>query len=443
VLRRSPRARPLATGGRLRLGISALLLLLAVSASLSTQIAGAPPASAGDGSAQLSLPWATGESWTLLSSLIGTGAHSWDGYTSPTSSLDFTATGGSVRAAGDGTVHRNDGTCGKSPGYVRIDHRNGWHTTYYHLANIPVGLTEGSTVHRNDFLGNVGNNTPCGGQAPDIAHVHFTIWHFTAGAFTLANPAKTNNQANVFGLDIGGWTVEWNAAGNTTCLRRISDGTVKCVGDTIYNNGAVGNGGTLQMLLRGDGSVFAKSMIEDGGWYPQTATNTAIAIAASSTGVQMILRGDGAIYAKKNDFTNGNWQQKIGPGSGATAIAVGGDTMMLLRSDGMVWGRTWAQTFWTQETSANTAAAIAASSTGIQMLLRPDGAIYAKRNDISNGNWGQKAAPGTASRISVGADTMMLVRSADGMVWARHYNVPDWMPETPAQMTTAVAVGGS
>jgi hypothetical protein len=70
--------------------ILALLLVLLTAGLISV---GAKSARAGDGSAQLSLPWATGQSWTLLS-----GIHSWSGYSSPTSSLDFTTANGQVRA---------------------------------------------------------------------------------------------------------------------------------------------------------------------------------------------------------------------------------------------------------------------------------------------------------------------------------------------------------
>ncbi len=183
-----------------------------------------------DGSAQLSLPWATGESWTLYS-----GLHSWVGNTSPTSSIDFTTSSGNVRAAGDGIVHRNDGSCGNSPGYVRIDHGNGWQTTYYHLQNMPTSLTEGSTIHRGDLLGQVGTNTPCGGTA-DGAHVHFTLWHFT-GAFTFSS----SQEASWVGVDIGGWNITWDGQFRHACM--VKSGVTKCVGDQIYNDGAVGSGG--------------------------------------------------------------------------------------------------------------------------------------------------------------------------------------------------------
>jgi LasA protease len=186
----------------------------------------AMPASAGDGSTELSLPWAAGETWTLAS-----GIHSWTGDPSPESSIDFSGGSGQVRAAGPGTVHR-DGECG--PTLVRIDHGNGWHTTYYHLDRIVV--EEGQRVARGDLLGQTGTGTACGGHA-DGAHVHFTLWRFSDGF-----GRRKDQEASLIGVDIGGWTVS-SQGHREACMRRVRDGETQCAPrGRIYNEGTVGTG---------------------------------------------------------------------------------------------------------------------------------------------------------------------------------------------------------
>ena len=247
----------------------AVLALIALVSSFFVFTVSVPPASAGDGSSQLSLPWTTGESWTLLPSLSGTGAHGWDANT-PTSSLDFSGGTGAVRAAAGGTVYRNDGSCGSGQGYVRIDHGGGWQTTYYHLKDMPTNLTHGAPVARGDFLGNTGTNAPCGGSAAG-AHVHFTVWNFT-GTFNFSSA----QEKNLFGMDIGGWNVYWDAGQNKLCMKRNSDNLVRCSGQQILNDGSVGSGSTGNPT----GSYELAAQIPGGfrvaGWAKDPDTNDPI-----------------------------------------------------------------------------------------------------------------------------------------------------------------------
>lgn len=57
--------------------------------------------------------------------------------------------------------------------YIKIDHGDGWETTYAHLREIPEGMSNGVFVNRGDFIafsGNSGNSTG--------PHLHFeTRWH--------------------------------------------------------------------------------------------------------------------------------------------------------------------------------------------------------------------------------------------------------------------------
>src|SRR4051812_44716673 len=83
-------------------------------------------AQAGDGSLGLSLPWAAGESGWFSSQ----GTHNWNGTgPTPSSSLDFVKTNGTVRAAAPGTVRFQP--C-RNGSLLMIDHGNGWYTSYYH-----------------------------------------------------------------------------------------------------------------------------------------------------------------------------------------------------------------------------------------------------------------------------------------------------------------------
>jgi murein DD-endopeptidase MepM/ murein hydrolase activator NlpD len=218
---------------------SALVLLVSVAFSVASPLA---PAYAGDGSSNLSLPFATGQTWNVLPSLSGSGLHTsgFAGSTKQLSSLDFAGGDGQVLAAGDGTVRFIP--CGKKGGHLlMIDHANRWHTSYYHLINEKV--KDGGPVKRGQPLGEIGTATPCGGSAKG-PHVHFTLWHYT-GSFSFASGA--NLDASLSEVDLGGWTISYDSSVPKTCFTRISDQLVRCVarkkGTALYNDGTVGSGG--------------------------------------------------------------------------------------------------------------------------------------------------------------------------------------------------------
>lgn len=169
----------------------------------------------GDGAADLSLPWAT----SVTRRLTG-GPHSYDGSGRPWSSLDFAGPepgmSVKVRAARDGIVVR------PCRNLVQVRHGDGWMTSYYHLHEIAVSA--GERVERGQFLGRTSNRSGCGGASYG-AHVHFSLF-------------RNGSPVNIAGHAIGGWVVEEGDEAYEGCLRK--DGTRRCVGDSIYNNGDSG-----------------------------------------------------------------------------------------------------------------------------------------------------------------------------------------------------------
>lgn len=132
----------------------------------------------------LGLPWAQGVSWWM-----GGGPHGNSGSSRPFNSIDFNGGNGQVLSAGPGRVYKS---CirGRSA-LVKVIHDNGYTTTYYHMLNLTT-LADGSRVSTGTYLGNIGNELPCGGSSSG-AHVHFSL-------------LRGNTELSVHGMRIGGWT---------------------------------------------------------------------------------------------------------------------------------------------------------------------------------------------------------------------------------------------
>ncbi|QSB06856.1 M23 family metallopeptidase [Natronoglycomyces albus] len=131
----------------------------------------------------LALPWAEDQGgWRHW------GVHGNGGNTRPFNAIDFYGGDGKTRASADGFLYR---FCGTVNPYIEIHHVNGWRTGYYHLRN-QTDVPSGSFVKRYDFLGEIGEELPCGGRA-NGDHVHWTLWHESEGQVV---------QDRV----IGGWT---------------------------------------------------------------------------------------------------------------------------------------------------------------------------------------------------------------------------------------------
>jgi murein DD-endopeptidase MepM/ murein hydrolase activator NlpD len=109
------------------------------------------------------------------------------------SALDFgpRRVGGNddVVAAAAGTVRRV--TC-SGGSYPRIDHGNGWVSSYYHVVDVNWSLV-GHRVLAGTRLGDAGQATPCGGRST-FPHVHFEVMH-------------RGSPVNLNGISMGGYTV--------------------------------------------------------------------------------------------------------------------------------------------------------------------------------------------------------------------------------------------
>jgi LasA protease len=168
------------------------LFVAAITIILHAASLGSLNARAADSSSQLSLPYSTGQSWYFY------GPHNYNEvFNGPWNSLDFSGGDSHVKAARGGVVYRD---C--SAGFVRIDHGDGYETTYYHLINIQVAA--GQVVSRGQYIGDTGTDLSCGGTAMG-AHVHFSLWFFTPpSSFNL----NSNSQMkDLGGVQIGNWVV--------------------------------------------------------------------------------------------------------------------------------------------------------------------------------------------------------------------------------------------
>lgn len=199
------------------------------------------PALAGNGSGQLGLPWAAGETWVLTG-----GPHSAAG-SAARSAIDFAGGSGNIRAARDGVAY----TYASCPNFIRIAHGGGWTTTYYHVANIAV--RNGQSVSRGTYLGRTSAQVGCGGSATG-AHVHFAL--------------EVNSVPYaVHGVDIGGWTVENGAAAYAGCMVRVKDGVRRCASQgQIYNDGSVGTGTASGEVVCDNLSACFSKYESSGSW---------------------------------------------------------------------------------------------------------------------------------------------------------------------------------
>lgn len=174
----------------------------------------------GDGSAQLSLPYATGETWAMTG-----GPHTNDGaQTGIWSAIDMNGGSRQVRAARDGVAYR---PCNNGIAFVRVDHADGWQTGYYHLASIQVFNMQG--VSRGQYLGNTSTVVDpiiCKGSASG-PHVHFSL---------------RRNRTGVAwnGKDVGGWTIQQGSSQYTGVMVRVRDGFETT--SSVLNEGTIGSG---------------------------------------------------------------------------------------------------------------------------------------------------------------------------------------------------------
>lgn len=134
---------------------------------------------------RLRLPWKRGVKWRMTG-----GPHGWaTGYDRPYSALDFSSRHkGKVRAARRGRVYK---MCANNRGWIRVIHRDGYATDYYHLRQ-NIKLRDGHRIRGGGFLGYTGTDTSCGGAAYG-RHVHFAV-------------RRDGHYIAVDRRTIGGWT---------------------------------------------------------------------------------------------------------------------------------------------------------------------------------------------------------------------------------------------
>jgi len=196
-----------------------------------------------------------------------------------------------------------------------------------------------------------------------------------------------------------------------------------------------------QMLITGNGTAYAKNVINNGGWTGETDSNVATQVVTSPTGLQVVLVSDGEVWAKQDASGHyGGWTQEASSGT-AKAVAVGGNTQMLITQNGTVYAKnSIGPGGWTQETDSGVGSAIAVSSTGVQMVLVTDGEVWAKRDPSGSlGGWTGEASSGTARAIAVGGDTQMIV-TGNGTVYAKNsIGSGGWHQETDSGVASSNA----
>ncbi len=181
----------------------------------------------------LQLPWTPGQSWYYEGgphSTVGcadqsftcTGGHPWN-------SLDFgLSRPGIVRAAGPGKIESTT-ECPVRSNFVIINHGGGWHTTYYHLADIRVH--PGEHVTAGQRLGTSSTATGCDGHA-DGPHVHFSVAKYTGQYHWHSGGVDLD------GLQIGSWVFHDGKTQYSGCARNVVTKHPVCPGEKLSNDGA-------------------------------------------------------------------------------------------------------------------------------------------------------------------------------------------------------------
>ncbi len=181
----------------------------------------AQPASVTRAGANLGLPYAMGETWTLTGGPHPNGAGT---NSRPWSAVDMAFPGtaaGRIRAA-DGGIAWVPSDC---PNLIRIDHPGGWRTGYYHVINIRIG--NGQLVQRGQWVADEGAATGCGGFATG-PHVHFSLRRYDSTSFVYPD---SQTFVNIAGSVFGGWEVRDGSSPYQGCMRRTRDGFTVCAGN--------------------------------------------------------------------------------------------------------------------------------------------------------------------------------------------------------------------
>ncbi len=90
------------------------------------------------------------------------------------SALDFGPDSGVGRAVAVASGLVGWHQCETGGRYLKIEHGEGYASTYYHLVNIRTDLV-GRWIEAGTVIGEAGNAVPCGGSST-FEHVHVTLW---------------------------------------------------------------------------------------------------------------------------------------------------------------------------------------------------------------------------------------------------------------------------
>jgi LasA protease len=177
----------------------------------------------GDYRTGMSLPWATGQSWTVLG-----GPHAHDAGSGPWSSLDLAGGDQRVLAVRDGVAYT------PCVGMIRVLHPDGYTSRYYHLWNHL--WADGLPVSAGTHLGDTGTETGCGGAA-NSRHVHFSLlyngnfvgianhiigkWLFRNGSAQYGGSALHGSRS----VPVGGQVYNYGVLGRTQGIVDANDGT--------------------------------------------------------------------------------------------------------------------------------------------------------------------------------------------------------------------------
>lgn len=215
-----------------------------------------------------------------------TGNHPWN-------SVDWAPTDGKVYAAHSGIAHIHDCNHDLQGHYsfVRIDYNDGsnYQISYEHIHDVDLQVSEGQPVYRGTYLGNISNDSDCGGTAT-AAHTHMSLWNFT-GAFTGSNPQAVDMNT----VQVGAWVLDDGSPTQEQymgCVTPAGGGTRQCPTVSISNDGSV-----------------AGSACSSGSVVPGPHTVTAVSSDSQSPAqTHLFVAGiDGAVWHQQYASGNTNW----------------------------------------------------------------------------------------------------------------------------------------
>ncbi len=245
----------------------------------------------GDYRTGMSLPWATGQSWTVLG-----GPHAYDASSGPWSSLDLAGGDQRVLAVRDGLAYT------PCVGMIRVLHPDGYASRYYHLWNHL--WADGHQVSAGTHLGDTGTETGCGGAA-NSRHVHFSLMHngnFVAIANHIIGKWLFRDGGAQYGgsalhgsrqVFVGGQVQNYGALGRTqgivdandvtTVNRRTGPGTGYALAGTVADGATVSiscsANGTSHTGRWGTSTLWNR--LTDGTWISDSYVYTGVANAVN------------------------------------------------------------------------------------------------------------------------------------------------------------------